>query len=157
MNYVWQDGYSALGVDNSPHKQVGVYMNRKAVVEDRFSVTDDDNAWRSQMNFPLNEIYRVDNPKWPASGILGEHSWDKFDTDIVFHEKTECLGKPWRQPLFGYPLDHWEASLVVVANDYFTATNQSRGGSYVLPILNATLSSSTCESEISKFTITLII
>jgi hypothetical protein len=133
-----------LGGEGVDLKQVGIYLNRSAVPDNRTSLTDENDIWHSRVN-NQPQIYRVDNVNASPDAVLGEHTWDRFSTDILIRENTTGPANPWREPMFGYPWDIWEGSMVFTANDLTKATTENLPNSYVVPIVNAALVTGTCK------------
>ncbi|CCA73126.1 hypothetical protein PIIN_07080 [Serendipita indica DSM 11827] len=60
-------------------------------------------------------IYRIDNITQPPIAALGMYPFDSVDTYIDFTQVKE--EDAYAQPLFGYPFDVWQGSIVFALTD----------------------------------------
>jgi hypothetical protein len=86
---------------------------------------------------------RIDNTTLSPNAVLGTHPWDSVETDIDFTQAV--ADNAWKQPLFAYPFDKWSVSitLALASREEAIAANLSNGFAY--PLIDASLSDSTCE------------
>ncbi|KAL1741121.1 hypothetical protein HDZ31DRAFT_67239 [Schizophyllum fasciatum] len=87
--------------------------------------------------------FSLDNATAYPVGSIGMREWDSFDTDIDLEQRADSA---WRQPLRGktrlscYPLDEWQARIVLVAMGTDTTFNGTRA--FAVPLGGAYLANS---------------
>jgi hypothetical protein len=87
-------------------------------------------------------VFRVDNASAPHVGLIGMHEWDSIDTDISFGPK-DPKASAFKQPLFGYPFDEWQGTIVFVATDPWYEKLWNLSGIAAFPLSGAILSDNT--------------
>ncbi|CCA77444.1 hypothetical protein PIIN_11421, partial [Serendipita indica DSM 11827] len=118
-----------------------LYRDVKAVPEDReanATILQQYNITQEQLQ---SIIYRVDNTTQPPIATLGMHPWDGVDTDIDFTQAKE--EDPFAQPLFAYPFDVWQGSIVFALTDRRFSRTVNLTNSGVTSLYGAILSDST--------------
>ncbi|CAG7855027.1 SubName: Full=Uncharacterized protein {ECO:0000313/EMBL:CCA74385.1} [Serendipita indica DSM 11827] len=120
--------------------QVNLYRDVKAVPEDRqgnatllaeFDLTQAE----------LESTYRVDNVTQPPIATLGMHPFDSVDTNIDFNQAKE--EDAFAQPLFAYPFDVWQGSIVFAITDRVVSDRLNLTNNHILNPGGAILRDST--------------
>ncbi|KAG8799084.1 hypothetical protein FRC16_005853 [Serendipita sp. 398] len=131
---------------------------------DKFSVVRQWNLYRDAKAIPglrtpntdipvinLYDLYCVDDPTLAPIATLGQHKFDSVITEIEFTCSKE--NDAFSQPLFGYPLDVWTGSIVLVLTDRITAEQAHSSNCFVLGIRGAFIRGSILNWYISSIVI----
>ncbi|CAG7855206.1 SubName: Full=Uncharacterized protein {ECO:0000313/EMBL:CCA75632.1} [Serendipita indica DSM 11827] len=120
--------------------QVNLYRDVHTVLEDRQASP----ALLEQAGITQEQLdsrFRVDNITQPPIATLGMHPWDSVDTSIDFNQAKEEV--PYAQPLFGYPFDIWQGSIVFAITDRRFSDSLNLTNTGILHLQGAILSDST--------------
>ncbi|CAG7852074.1 SubName: Full=Uncharacterized protein {ECO:0000313/EMBL:CCA74901.1} [Serendipita indica DSM 11827] len=121
--------------------QCNLYRDVKAVPEDRLVDPDLlELAGLTQADIQ-STYYRIDNVTQPPLATLGMHPFDSVDTNIDFNQARE--EDPYAQPLFAYPFDIWQGSIVFALTDRVAAEAVNLTNTGILNLHGAILSDST--------------
>ncbi|KAG8835232.1 hypothetical protein FRC20_007309, partial [Serendipita sp. 405] len=85
--------------------------------------------------------YQIDNVTAKPIGVIGEHSWDSFETDITFTQRRPK--NAWLQPSLGYPLDQWQGQIVFLANNRWASNLFNKTGGAIMDVAGVQLADST--------------
>ncbi|KAG8838807.1 hypothetical protein FRB91_007394, partial [Serendipita sp. 411] len=85
--------------------------------------------------------YQIDNVTAKPIGVIGEHPWDSFETDITFTQRRPK--NAWLQPSLGYPLDQWQGQIVFLANNRWASNLFNKTGGAIMDVAGVQLADST--------------
>jgi len=119
-------------------EEIGIYQD--VVAKPAFDATAADQQWVSDAGWSWSQIFQVDNVTMAPTGIVGVHDWDSVSTDITMTQVQS--DSAWRHPLFGYPWDQWEGSIVLVASDRTRARATNQSNAYVVELYGSLLADS---------------